>query len=221
MGGKARQGAEIAQVLSSLDPRGPYKSPYWEPFVGMCGVMRHMKAPIRIGSDVHKDVIAMWQAVQQGWEPPTSCSKQRFEKLKHNPEEPHLRVFVGHAMTFRGVFFSSYYEDGTRCRVGRKNVLDVRPNIEDVQFLTGSYDDIVLPRHTSFLIYCDPPYDDGTNLLVGSQKRFDSQKFWKWAREKSKYHTVVISEKNAPNDFVPVWQSKDKIPHYLFVHKHT
>ena len=226
MGGKARQGAEIAQIIQRLDAKKhnthsskSMHSPYWEPFVGMCGVMRHIKAPLRIGSDVHHDVIEMWKAVQQGWDPPSSCSKQRFNMLKNSTENAHLRGFVGHAMTFRGVFFSSYYDDGTRCQVGRRNVLDVGRDVQDVQFLTGSYSDIVLPKNMSFVIYCDPPYDDGTNTLVGAQNRFDSKKFWKWAREQSKRHTLVVSEKSAPKDFVPIWQSSDKIPHYLFVSK--
>jgi len=220
MGGKGRQGREIAHILSTLDPAGSHQSPYWEPFVGMCGVMRHMRAPVRYGSDIHTDVIAMWRALQSGWVPPSQCSRKQFEKLKQDAkQDPALRAFIGHAMSFKGVYFGSYYEKGSDCARAQRKVMDCVPLIRDVKFFPASYEAVKMPQSPSFLIYCDPPYDDGTNRKIGKKAHFDSKQFWKWARKQSENHMVVVSEKTAPADFVPVWQSKDNIPHYLFVHK--
>jgi len=44
---------------------------YWEPFVGAAWVLAELfpHTP-RIASDIHPDLIMLWQAIQDGWEPP-------------------------------------------------------------------------------------------------------------------------------------------------------
>ena len=80
IGGKCSIGKEIAQVIMHHDPQGPGQSPYWEPFVGMCGVMRHMEAPLRVGSDLHYELICMWQELQKGWIPPETITEKNTKK---------------------------------------------------------------------------------------------------------------------------------------------
>jgi DNA adenine methylase len=217
LGGKARQGAELAQVLSTLDPYGPYKSPYWEPFVGMCGVMRHMKAPFRVGSDTHEDVILMWKAVQNGWKPPTKCTKPQYQRLQKSTQPSPERGFLGHSMAYMGIFLGPYFDrrNNSECRKAAANVNKVRPMIQNVKFFTSSYDEVNLPHSPRMLIYCDPPYVD--TFPVGKGDAFNTKKFWDWVRKQSKYHTVAVTERIAPPDFMPIWKSRDPVPQYLYV----
>ena len=53
-------------------------------------------------------------------------------------------------------------------------------------------------------IYCDPPYK-GTKQYKAS-KNFNHEEFWDWCREKSKENIVLISEQEAPEDFVCIWE---------------
>ena len=38
--------------------------------------------------------------------------------------------------------------------------------------------------------------------------KFNHDLFWNWVREQSKYNPVIVSEYEAPNDFVCIWQSE-------------
>ena len=220
MGGKGRQGKVIAAVLSRLDCESrakSIKSTDSEPVARECGVMKHIRAPMRIGSDIHEDVIEMWKAVQTGWKPPRHISKEKFNKLKYSKTVSPEKAFAGYALSFKGVYFHSYFDRDYDAE--REKVIACKRDIQDVCFFTGSYDEFQVPKQPAIFIYCDPPYDDGTHKDIGKGASFDSRRFWNWVREQSRYHTVVVSEKKAPKDFVSIWQSSDKIPQYLFLHK--
>ena len=65
------------------------------------------------------------------------------------------------------------------------------------------YRDVPLPD--GCVVYCDPPYG-GTKEYAGI--KFDSNAFWDYMREISQNHLVFISELNAPDDFIPIWEKK-------------
>lgn len=128
LGGKARLGKYIAEFITEHDPKHPGQSCYWEPFVGMCGSMRHMSHYCtRIGTDLHGDVIAMWKAVQGGkWKIPDKIGIRRFNELKNNPgKDKAEHGFAGHAITFNGRYFGTYNDDakGTLCKRAQQNLL--------------------------------------------------------------------------------------------------
>jgi len=212
VGGKKVIGKEIAQILMLLDPKGPGKSPYWEPFVGMCGVMQHITAPVRLGSDLHHEVISMWQSLQDGWIPPVHCSESEYLALKNNPRaDPALRAYIGHGFSYCGTYFGAYkpkfsvYDQGAGRRAF-EGALNTLKKVRDVHFFTSSYDKVPLPKTPHMLIYCDPPYAQSTSKVGRtSSLHFDNEKFWDWVRQASKHHTVVVSETQAPPDFVRVW----------------
>ena len=78
------------------------------------------------------------------------------------------------------------------------------------------------------MVYADPPYDGTTQY---NNRKFDSAEFWEYARKVSREHLMFISELNAPEDFISVWQkpilrqldkNKDnqfKSLEQLFIHK--
>jgi hypothetical protein len=54
------------------------------------------------------------------------------------------------------------------------------------------------------IVYCDPPYV-GTE---GYGCEFDHDAFWEWARTRT--YPVYVSEYQAPDDFIPVWEKKKR-----------
>jgi len=96
--------------------------------------------------------------------------------------------------------------------------------IKGVVFKNKSYESLEVPPRS--VIYCDPPYAGTTKY----KDDFDHNSFFDWCRDKCKEgHQVFISEYNAPDDFVCVWQkeiqsglntnSTKKGIEKLFVHK--
>jgi DNA adenine methylase len=234
-GGKQAIGKEIAQIINNMNPRG--QMPYWEPFVGMCGVMQHVDARQRSGSDSHEEVIEMWRALQQGWIPPKTCTEKQYLSVKNNPKaNKALRAFWGHGLSYGGTYFGAFrpnyseYDKGAAGRAWR-GVMKVLPKVQNVDFFTAGYDEVDVPKTTRGIIYCDPPYAGTQKVGKRDSDAFDSKKFWDWVRKMSKHHIVLVSEQSAPKDFVSIWE-KDRhlkisnnaarqnyLTEHLFIHK--
>jgi len=92
-GGKSRLGQSIAaEILSHQLYSG---QPYFEPFMGMASVLRHVvgadlqnngdsvpRGRWVVGNDFHPDLVAMWFAIQRGWTPPQQITQQIHDGLK-------------------------------------------------------------------------------------------------------------------------------------------
>lgn len=203
-GGKNRVAKYIAETLL----RYKFYS-YWEPFCGMCSVMERIPCEQRIASDIHPDLIMLWNALKAGWVPPSTLSEGEYRELMHAVPSP-LRAFAGFGCSNSGRWFEGYARDKT----GRNYALNAHnsllaklENLSDVEFFSCSYKDFdssVL--RTPVLIYCDPPYAQSTKKFAAGT--FDTSAFWEWARLKSQFHTVVTSEYIAPADFVAVWEKQ-------------
>lgn len=79
-GGKKRLGREIHEVIETFLTRFPASvgAPYFEPFLGMGGVMVHFALEGN-RECFASDIMLMWQALQNGtWTPPKRCSKKRY-----------------------------------------------------------------------------------------------------------------------------------------------
>ena len=78
------------------------------------------------------------------------------------------------------------------------------------------------------LLYFDPPYANTTKY----HSEFDNEKFWELIDNLSKDFIVLVSEFNAPNDYISIW-SKEKLStansqnvykkdmEHLFIHKNN
>jgi len=201
LGGKARIGGEIAGVINALLGGRPY----YEPFVGAAWVMCRVEAEYRLASDVHEDLILLWQALQQGWMPPENLSEEDYERLWHSPPSP-LRGFAGFGCSFSGKWFGGYARSGTRnyARNAKNSLMKKVPGIRGVNFFCMDYRDVVLD--SEWVVYCDPPYSGTTKYSMG----FDHEVFWNKMREWSEGNVVLISEYSAPNDFdcIREWQTR-------------
>lgn len=96
--------------------------------------------------------------------------------------------------------------------------------IERLQSLQSDYQDVIVPDGS--IIYCDPPYKS-TNC--GKYDGFDSERFYKWAREQS---NIFISEYMMPDDFIAIAHVKksvlsaangnnQKVEEYIYTNQRT
>ena len=67
MGGKSRISKQIAEILNSAINKD---TPFVSLFCGSCAIESKVQADVKILNDKHPYLIAMWQALQNGWTPP-------------------------------------------------------------------------------------------------------------------------------------------------------
>ena len=222
LGGKVRLRKHIAPILREYlhDMNG-----YIEPFVGGAAVMEVISHPIRIGCDIHQDLIQMWQALQRGWEPPKIVTEEDYKAARDSDSfPPHLRAFIGFCCSFGGKWFAGYARNSLNHNYalsGYNALMRSIDNLRDVSFQVQDYRDL---KAANSLIYCDPPYSDTTGYK--STKAFNHSEFWDWASDMSKDNIVVVSEQTAPSSFKSIWTKelkrslgRKRAVEQLFVHE--
>lgn len=192
---------------------------YIEPFIGGCNMIDKIKHLQRIGVDINHYLIAMWQALQTGWQPPDNFSKEEYEALKKNPENypPELVGFVGVGCAYSGSWFDGYANGldskgnpRNYCAESKRNVLKQIENMRDVKFIAGDYRQLKLPENS--LIYCDPPY--AAVKYYRYSAKFNSIAFWQWAIEQASIgHKIYVSEYEAPDNahIKQVWEGEHRV----------
>jgi hypothetical protein len=84
LGGKSRIANKLAAFIKE---RHPNSDTIVEPFMGG-GAMTTALAPLFkkvLAYDINQDLILMWQALKDGWVPPTDLSELDYKKLKDAP----------------------------------------------------------------------------------------------------------------------------------------
>ena len=206
MGGKSRISKQIAEILnSSIDKNKPFVSL----FCGSCAIESKVQADIKILNDKHPYLIAMWQALQNGWTPPDVVTKEEYYRVKANMDEnPALTGFVGFGCSFGGKWWGGYAKDkrgDDYCGQAKRGLLKDLSGVVNATFTCLDYRDVEIPDDA--VVYCDPPYANTTGYTVG---QFDTDEFWEYMRQLSKRCNVYISEESAPDDFECIW-SKEKV----------
>lgn len=206
MGGKSRISKQIAEVLNSdIDKNKPFVSL----FCGSCAIESKVQADIKILNDKHPYLIAMWQALQNGWTPPDVVTKEEYYRVKANMDEnPALTGFVGFGCSFGGKWWGGYAKDrrgDDYCGQAKRGLLKDFPGVRYATFTCLDYHDVEIPDGA--VVYCDPPYANTTGYTVG---QFNTDDFWNYTRQLSKRCDVYISEESAPDDFECIW-SKEKV----------
>ena len=206
MGGKVRIAKYLVPVLQE---RLKDKETFVDLFCGSCNIISAIKAPNRIANDLHKELIALHKAVQQGWIPPSVVTEEDYKQAKQS--EDHLKAFIGFGCSFSGKYWGGYAR-GSEVRnyaTNAKNTLLTKhKTLKDVQFTNLQYNEVSVPDNS--LIYCDIPYKDTTGYSTGS---FQHEAFYLWAKEmKDKGHTVLVSEylQNLPEGWTVEWKHQSK-----------
>ena len=229
MGSKNRIAKHILPII--LKDRGVNQW-YVEPFVGGANMIDKVDGN-RLGSDLNTHLIACLNGLSDGWLPPRNVSEVFFNKVKADNSivDSATLGYIGTQLTYGSMWFSTYRRDNTGLRdyanEAFRNVEKQAINIKGVKFKNVSYCDLYIPSNS--IIYCDPPYKGTAKYKAVDE--FNHDVFFDWCRSKVKQgHNVFISEYNAPDDFICVWQKeitsslgKDtgskKSIEKLFVHK--
>ena len=209
-GGKAR----IAKVLAAeLQSRLQPNQTFVDLFCGSCNVVSKVKADKRIANDLHKELIALHIAAQQGQELPCVVTEEEYLSMKRNKSTypAWLLGFVGFGCSFAGRYFEGYARGDTQnyALCASTSIKKKHSSMKDVEFVSLNYSDVQL-EDGSF-IYCDIPYLSSTKKY--STGSFDHEAFYKYAKQKqSEGHTVYVSEyeHNVPEGWVVVWRHESK-----------
>lgn len=233
-GSKSRISSVIKKIVENNINENDW---YVEPFLGGANsfsVINHKK---KFGSDANKYIIAMWREIQAGtFIAPKVVTQMLYEDIKKDYEEgtkvypDSLIGYVGVGCSYGSGWWNGYAhfnkeknEDHiAECRNGLiKQVFNFQ-GLHNSLFLTANYKDLIFTEDS--FIYCDPPYANTKEY----ENNFNSKEFWEWCREQVyDGHKVLISEYNAPDDFVCIWSkemqdgmgnSKNKKVEKLFIH---
>lgn len=203
MGGKSRISKQISEVLNAAIKDRVFVSL----FCGSCAIESKVQAGIKILNDKHPYLIAMWQALQNGWMPPDVVTKEEYYRVKANMDEnPALTGFVGFGCSFGGKWWgglASNKKGDNYCARAERSLLKDLPGVKSATFTCLDYHDVEIPDDA--IVYCDPPYANTTGYTVG---QFDTNEFWYYMRQLSKRCNVYISEESAPDDFECIWSQK-------------
>ena len=206
MGGKSRISKQIAEVLNSAINKD---TPFVSLFCGSCAIESKVQADVKILNDKHPYLIAMWQALKNGWMPPDVVTKEEYYRVKANMDEnPALTGFVGFGCSFGGKWWGGYAKDkrgDDYCGQAKRGLLKDLSGVVNATFTCLDYKDVEIPDGA--VVYCDPPYANTTGYTLG---QFDTDEFWDYMRQLSKRCDVYISEESAPDDFECIW-SKEKV----------
>lgn len=231
MGSKARLSKDLAPIINEIINQKQIET-YIEPFVGGANMIEHIQCKHKIGGDNNKYLIAMWNSLQQGWQPPKEMSREEYIDIRDNIDkyDDNVVAITGFCATYNAKWFGgyagivhtkvgtvrNYYDEAVR------NILKQVPKLQDVEFKHMCYEDISVKQT---LIYCDPPYENTTKY----KDEFNHKEYWEWVREMSKNNIVLCSEYNAPDDFVKIYEktltttldknSRKKDTEKLFIHK--
>lgn len=214
MGGKAIIARHIiAAILEDTDKRDRW----WEPFVGGANVIT-LAAPHFskcVGSDIHPDLIMLWQHLANGGDVPDLISPEEYRALR-SADPSWMRGFAGFGASFGGKWFGGYgvrtdafSKDGPEvCRSSARSARKQAGILvkHQVSFVHGGYQDF--QPAPGAVIYCDPPYANTTKY--SKTERFDSVAFLNTAIEWAADHDVYVSEYSIPPE-VPhrlIWEKE-------------
>lgn len=206
MGSKNRHAKGLLIIILKDRKEGQW---YVEPFVGGANMIDKVDG-LRWGNELFKPQAELLMELEKGWIPPLDVTEEHYYDVRSNQQDypDHYLGYVGFQLSYGAVYFSTYRRDKTGKRnyshEAYRNVTKQAPFLKGVKFTNLSYDEMSIPANS--IIYCDPPYAKTTGYKTGG---FDHVKFWQWCRDKVKEgRQVFVSEYNAPDDFVCVWQKK-------------
>lgn len=200
-GGKSRIAGKLAAVIRQWLPD---VAEIYDPFCGGGAMSLALaKAGFRVSaSDIHEDLILMWQAVMSGTLDMSSVSEGEYAALKYS-EPSARRGFVGFGSSFGGGFYAGYARNALSTDYAEQSARSIKRLIGlPITFTRRDYQSI--PSLAA--AYCDPPYR-GTKPYPG-QPPFDHNAFWDWVENRR--GPTFISEIEAPDTAQCIWQQDYK-----------
>mgnify|MGYP002623562236 CR=1 FL=1 len=200
-----------SQTNSSCDFRERESNALVSLFCGACSVETKLAPYFEkvICNDNHEYLIALLDGVKNGYQLPDDISEEEYNYVKnHKDDDKILAGFVGFGSSFGGKWFGGYgrskkytLKRRSHAKESKNALMRDSQHWGNVEFICKDYKDVIIPDNA--IIYADPPYNNTTNYR---NIKFDSDEFWDYAREVSKNHLMFISELEAPDDFVSIWE---------------
>lgn len=206
MGSKARIAKYILPIMLADRKDGQY---WVEPFVGGANMIDKVDGN-RIGADRSEHLIIALKMIRDNPETIPIDSSEYTKEMRQAAIDSDSMDPVDCLMYFACSFaarFKHSWAKGNKyddfVRAARSSAFKQSPSLKGVELTCKSYNELIIPQES--IIYCDPPYANTAKY----NDYFDNDEFWQWCREKVKEgHQVFISEYNAPDDFVCVWQQE-------------
>ncbi|HCU06694.1 MAG TPA: hypothetical protein DIC42_03820 [Holosporales bacterium] len=215
-GSKARISKEITSVFNKIIKENNVIN-YIEPFVGGANVIENVVCENKYGFDNNKYIIAFWNALLKGYEPPEFITREEWYNVKNNfanyPQE--YVGLLGTCASYNGCWFTSYggyssTKTGKDRNYYYEAVINIKkqlPKLKNVKFAVRDYRYLKIEKMSNCLIYCDPPYEQGKHRYKNSNE-FNHEEYWEWIRKVSKSNIVVCSEYTAPSDFNVIFEKQ-------------
>lgn len=211
LGGKTRIAKEILPIILADRKEGQY---FVEPFCGGCNVTAKVSGN-RIANDCNEYLIAMFEGLASGEKYPEKISRELYNDVKEcfrsgsDKYDLGFIGWIGFMASYRAIFFAGY-SGATLISKGKpkdyiaesiRSIMRQVPKLHGVEFRNGDYKNLQIPDES--IIYCDPPYMGTTGYTDG----LSHEEFWQWCRERVyEGHKVYISEYQAPDDFMAIWE---------------
>lgn len=167
-------------------------------------------ARLRFGSDIDEDMIAMWKALQKGWQPPEHMTEKQWNKLKTSKGGPSAeKGFAGSFLSFGGQKWAGWaekYDPGHNyAKQAAKSLNKFRDQMKNAKYWAGSYLDV--PHDLSGLtILNDPPYIRSMKAKPNENfAKFNHHKFWKTMERWAQNNLVFVCEEECPEEFADNW----------------
>lgn len=193
-GGKSRQAKRIAALINRV--AGDI---YIEPFVGAANVIARVNKRIRVGADLHEDLVMMWRMWQAATDQlvfvPLTIDEQTYKSFKHN-DPSGLRGLIGFGASWGGKWFGGFARGEGRDFYNEavRSTMKLSESMADVFWVHADYRELSYPRGA--VVYFDPPYEDVT--AYSHLPQFDHDEFWQFATDLSVHSKVLVSERFAP-----------------------
>ena len=188
---------------------------------GGANIIANTKYPIvcktKYAFDNNKYLIALFDKIKFDDLEYIHIDENEYKKVKqdfllgNNNYEDWYYGYVGFLFSYSGVFMDKYAKGNTIKGQPRhwgleryNNILKQKEALKNAVFTVQDIFNIKLDKlNKNMLIYIDPPYKDTKQY---NKQKFDTEKFWNLVREMSKRCIVIVSEYEAPNDFITIWE---------------
>ena len=216
VGSKNRLSKELAPIIQSYITDETVT--YIEPFVGGANMIDKINHHNKIGSDLHKQLIALLNKAKYDKDSiPDRISLGYHQKVKRNQSDyPDWEVgLIGFCSCFGADFMKGYARNKKGDNSGAwsagaiKNLKKQSELFKDITFECKSFQDYNPADYKNCVFYLDPPYREVYGYSTG---KFPYEEFDKWAIELAKNNTVLISEYQMPEDkFECIWSKDVKV----------
>lgn len=209
-GGKSKISKDVAKIINKNIINN--NKMFISPFLGGGWIEMLIESNNKMLYDKNYYLIEMYKALQKGWKPPKQLSKDEYDYIKNNKnKEPYLTGFVGFGCSYSGKWFGGYAKNRTGrnyCLNAHNSILKKMDKLQNAYFDCKDYKEL---KPKNAVIYCDPPYNGATQYSKEVVGEFNTKEFWEYMRSWSENNLVIISEYQAPIDFIPIWSKETKL----------